>query len=105
MTGRSGKVKEGRSQRKRHKGIVLAVLFALIVFIVVVMAWNSRKPDYHTLHNVDRGVKGAHFVKINQVLVKDMVDNWLPNDLFWPTVFLDNMPKTSSFLSTIIIWG
>jgi hypothetical protein len=27
------------------------------------------------------------------MLVRDMADNWLPNDIFWPTALLDNMPN------------
>jgi hypothetical protein len=27
------------------------------------------------------------------MLIKQMVENWLPNDIYWPTVFLDNMPN------------
>jgi hypothetical protein len=86
-------MQEGGSQGKKGKSIILAVVAALIIFTVVVMALNSRKPGFHTLQNVESGVKGAHFVKINQALVNDLTDNWLPNDLFWPTVFLDNMPN------------
>jgi hypothetical protein len=57
------------------------------------MATNSRKPDAIALKNVDRNIKGAYFTKTNQALIKQMYENWLPNDLFWPTVLLDNMPN------------
>jgi hypothetical protein len=30
---------------------------------------------------------------MNQILIKEMASNWLPNDLFWPTALLDNMPN------------
>jgi len=86
-------MEEKRNQGKKYRGIVIVVLIALLVFVVVVMILNSLKPGYHTLADVDKNVKGAHFVKINQALVKDMAANWMPNDLFWPTVFLDNMPN------------
>jgi hypothetical protein len=80
-------------ERKRYGSLVLLVFIALFVFFVVVMAINSRKPSFHTLENTDTKVRGALFVQINQILIKEMMDNWLPNDLFWPTVLLDNMPN------------
>jgi hypothetical protein len=45
------------------------------------------------MENLDKKIKGAHFIKINEMLIKDMADNWLPNDMFWPTALLDNMPN------------
>jgi hypothetical protein len=80
--------------RKGHYGrVVLAVLAALILFCAVVMAIYSRKPGCLTPENVDPKVKGAYFVRVNQALIQQMADNWLPNDLFWPTAFLDNIPN------------
>ena len=70
--------------------IILAILF---LFVVIVMGINSRKPGYITLENVDKKMKGAYFIKTNEALIKQIYGNWLPNDLFWPTVFLDNMPN------------
>jgi hypothetical protein len=90
---REREMEEERNQGKKYKGIILVALIALFVFVVAVMILNSRKPGYHTLEDVDKNVKGAYFVRINQALVKDMIDNWMPNDLFWPTVLLDNMPN------------
>jgi hypothetical protein len=82
-----------KAQGKKYKGMILVVLALLVIFVLVVMIVNSRKPGYHALEGMDKTVKGAHFVGINQALVQDMADNWLPNDIFWPTVFLDNMPN------------
>jgi len=82
-----------KAQGRKFKGMILVVLALLVIFVLVVMIVNSRKPGYHALEGMDKTVKGAHFVGINQALVKDMADNWLPNDIFWPTVFLDNMPN------------
>ena len=45
------------------------------------------------LGKLDTPVTGAAFIKTNQALVEQMYGNWLPNDLFWPTVLLDNMPN------------
>jgi hypothetical protein len=80
-------------QGRRYGFLAVVVLIALFVFFVVVMAVNSRKPSFHTQETADRKVRGSHFVQINQILIKEMMDNWLPNDLFWPTALLDNMPN------------
>lgn len=86
--------KEAETKRRdRRKGLILLLLVAFIFFVVIVMAINSRKPEVITLTNLDRNVKGTAFVKTNVLLIEQMVDNWLPNDLFWPTVLLDNMPN------------
>jgi hypothetical protein len=82
-----------KPQGRKYKGMILVVLALLVIFVLGVMIVNSRKPGYHALEGMDKAVKGAHFIGINRVLVKDMADNWLPNDMFWPTVFLDNMPN------------
>jgi hypothetical protein len=84
--------KEKGKERKPRALILLAVvLFCLFVLIVMVM--NSIKPESLELDQHEGHPKGAYFIKVNQALVMQMVENWLPNDLFWPTVFLDNMPK------------
>jgi hypothetical protein len=75
------------------KAAVLAFLAVAVVFVLIVMAINSRKPGPIDLGNVDKGVKGAVFVRANQILIQQMYRNWLPNDLFWPTVLLDNLPN------------
>ena len=85
--------KPGTSQRRGYGRIAVLVLLILVVFCVVVMAINSRKPAYHALEGLDKTVKGAHFIRVNEMMVKEMADNWLPNDLFWPTALLDNMPN------------
>ncbi|MBW1787144.1 MAG: DUF2333 family protein [Deltaproteobacteria bacterium] len=71
-------------------GIVTAVF---ILFVVIVMAINSRKPDVLVFGEVDTQVKGAAFIRANQLLIEQFSDNWMPNDMFWPTALLDNMPN------------
>ena len=78
---------------KRRGGLIGLVLLILVVISLVIMALNSRKPEPLQLSELDKGVRGAAFVKVNELLMEQMRDNWLPNDLFWPTVFLDNMPS------------
>ncbi len=73
--------------------LTLAAIVALLVFVVSVMIINSRKPQYHDVRSLGESIRGGYFVRINQILIKEMADNWLPNDIFWPTVFLDNMPN------------
>jgi len=85
--------KPKRSHVRGHGRIALLVLLILVVFCVVVMVIHSRKPQFHALEGLDKKVKGAHFIKINEMMIKDMADNWLPNDIFWPTALLDNMPN------------
>jgi hypothetical protein len=85
--------KPGRSPLRGRGRIVLLVLLVLVVFCGIVMVVNSKKPQYLVLEGLDKKVKGAHFAKVNEMLVKDMADNWLPNDIFWPTALLDNMPN------------
>ena len=80
----------------RHRNPLLLVsvlLMALFLFVVIVMIINSRKPDYLSLKPLDGKIKGVHFVKVNLALIDQMIENWLPNDIFYPTVLLDNMPN------------
>ena len=89
-------MQEEKSERSHLRGrgrIAVVVLLILVVFCVVVMVINSRKPQHHALEGLDTTVKGALFTKVNEMLVKEMADNWLPNDIFWPTALLDNMPN------------
>ncbi len=84
----SEKKKGGKS-----KYLILVILLVLVLFVVAVMFINSKKPDRITLGKLDSPVKGTAFIKTNHILIEQMYDNWLPNDLFWPTVLLDNMPN------------
>lgn len=70
----------------------MLLALALLVFILVNMAINSVKPKPLNV-KYNTAVKGSAFVRTNQALIKQMVENWMPNDIFWPTVLLDNMPN------------
>ncbi len=84
----------GTGNRKRRiLAVTTAVLLALLLLIIVVMIMNSRKPGPLRVDHVNADIKGSLFVRVNQAMIRDMERNWLPNDLFWPTVFLDNMPN------------
>ena len=82
--------KKGRSKRGLT---ILIVILAFLLFVVIVMAINARKPDRIALGPLDTSVKGSAFIKTNEILIKEMCENWLPNVIFWPTVLLDNMPN------------
>ncbi len=73
--------------------MVTLFLLAFVIFVAIVMAINSRKPGPLTLNEPDSGIKGEAFVKTNKLLIEQMYTNWMPNDLFWPTILLDNMPN------------
>jgi len=85
--------KPEKSPGRNYGRVALLVLIILIVFCVVVMVINSRKPQFHALDHLDPKVKGTHFIRVNELLIQDMAGNWLPNDIFWPTALLDNMPN------------
>jgi hypothetical protein len=88
METASEKKKSGKS-----KFLIPVILVALFLFVVGVMFINSKKPDRIALGKLDTPVKGTAFIKANQALIEQMYGNWLPNDIFWPTLFLDNMPN------------
>ena len=81
-----------RKLKKRKTIPVMLLALALLVFILVNMAINSVKPKPLNV-KYNPAVKGSAFVRTNQALIKQMVENWMPNDIFWPTVLLDNMPN------------
>ncbi|MFC1840296.1 DUF2333 family protein [Thermodesulfobacteriota bacterium] len=84
----------GSKEFSPNKTIITAVVVVVFfIFCMIVMVKNSVKPDPVDLSEVTGNEKGLYFVKANQELIKQMKDNWIPNDMFWPTVFLDNMPN------------
>jgi hypothetical protein len=88
-------MEEISKEKKGKKGsrAILALLSLAVIFTLIIMAINSRKPDRITLGNLDGLAKGEAFIKTNEILIEQMKKNWLPNDCFWPTAFLDNMPN------------
>jgi hypothetical protein len=71
---------------------MILILSALILFVMIVMAFHSRKPEPLAVGDADPSALGSRFLRTNLLLIEQMYGDWLPNDLFWPTVFLDNMP-------------
>jgi len=82
-----------KEKKGRIKPVIYLVVSALIIMSIIVMAMNSIKPGRITLDNADIKIKGSAFIRTNQILIEQIHGNWLPNDLFWPTAFLDNMPN------------
>lgn len=80
-------------EKKRYAGAICFIILALVVITLIIMGINSKKPEPLELGKLNTNVKGAAFIKANEMLIKQISDNWLPNDLFWPTVLLDNMPS------------
>jgi len=70
--------------------IAIAILLLWTGFVMVV---NSKKPEPIVLQKMAQTIKGIYFTKTNQALIKQIRENWIPNDIFWPTVLLDNMPN------------
>jgi len=87
--------KRGKKKEKKRASKITAALILLIIFLffVVVMVFNSRKPGPLNLGKLDKRVPGIAFITTNELLIRQMHKNWLPNDLFWPTALLDNMPN------------
>ena len=80
-------------EKKKYIGTTCFIILALVVITLIIMGINSRKPEQLVLGKLNTKVKGAAFIKTNEMLIRQISDNWLPNDLFWPTVLLDNMPN------------
>ena len=78
---------------RKYTFLPLVLLLAIFLFTIIVMGINSRRPDQLILKDVPKNMKGARFTLVNRALIRQMYENWLPNDLFWPTVLLDNMPN------------
>lgn len=89
----SAKKETQTRRRRRHAPLILIILMALLAFVLVVMAVNSRKPEPLALEEVTGQPRGGAFIQNNLKMIEQMEDNWLPNDIFWPTVLLDNMPN------------
>jgi len=82
---------DNHNRKYVHLGTIAIAIFLLWIGFVMVV--NSKKPEPIVLQKMDQTIKGVYFTKTNQALIKQMQENWIPNDIFWPTVLLDNMPN------------
>lgn len=85
--------KSNDSKKNRYARTAALIVVVLVMITLIIMFVNSKKPGAIQLGKLDRNVKGEAFLKVNQALIRQITENWLPNDLFWPTVLLDNMPS------------
>jgi len=99
--------------KKRKVQIPAAIIIVLFVFSIFIMAINYRFPQFFTLtpHESAPGQvlaveddpekepvaappanwpKGLMTANTLLIISDDLFGNWLPNDKFWPTIFLDN---------------
>ncbi len=75
---------------KSRKLILFVILFSLIfVASIVIMIVHYRFPQYFEVEG-SRDRSGLAFTETLITMGDDMTRAWLPNDLFYPTVFLDN---------------
>lgn len=81
------------ARKKKAKGAWAVIAAVIVLFVLLVMVISSRKPAPISLGELPKGVKGAAFVTTNKTILDQMLKNWMPNDLFWPTALLDNMPN------------
>ncbi len=72
-------------------GLVGIGLFFFLVLLIMVL--ESRKPPIIEAIEYRKDIKGSAFINANLALIENMRKDWLPNDKFWPTVFLDNKPN------------
>jgi hypothetical protein len=93
MSDSSQDKRSSKSGPKKRYFFVVVILLVLVIFVITVMIINARKPDFLAQRPGDPKAKGTYFIKTNLALIEQMRANWLPNDLFWPTIFLDNMPN------------
>jgi hypothetical protein len=84
---------ESQKHQGRRKRRFILILSPFVLFVIIAMAIHSRKPEPLAVIDADPAVRGARFIRTNQLLIEQMFRDWLPNDLFWPTIFLDNMPN------------
>lgn len=84
---------KNKKPEKKSKKMVLFLIILFLIFVFGVMFVNSKKPERLAVSGINKKVDGSAFIKTNISLIEQMYVNWMPNDLFWPTVLLDNMPN------------
>jgi len=85
--------KQESAQIRGRGRLVLLILILLVVFCAVVMVIIPENPSTMPWRVWTRRLRELTLSRSMRCLIKDMAGNWLPNDLFWPTVLLDNMPN------------
>jgi hypothetical protein len=71
--------------------MALAVAAALVgLFYVVGSLYYYRFPEYFELPVPERKISGVFLTDALIRMTAGMTEHWLPNDILWPTVLLDN---------------
>jgi hypothetical protein len=71
--------------------MALAVAAALLgLFDVFGSVYSYRFPTYFELPVAERKIPGVFLTSTLIRLLEVMTEHWLPNDILWPTVLLDN---------------
>lgn len=79
----------GSKNRKVAIYTVLAGILVLIFFTLTIMLINYSFPDFYDIKaNVD--LAGHTSTRSLIIMTENMTKKWLPNDKFYPTIFLDN---------------
>ncbi|MBW2060033.1 MAG: DUF2333 family protein [Deltaproteobacteria bacterium] len=82
---RLGRISAGR----RWILIILGIFGLLVVICVVIMIANYRFPSFFEVQ-ADQEAVGLASTRTIITLSEKMTKRWLPNDKFYPTIFLDN---------------
>ncbi len=82
--GKSGSAMSGKTR------LWLSGLLAFLLLLLGVMVYEYRFPDFFELQHKEGDRPGVHFTETLVTMTGDMKDRWLPNDIFWPSILLDN---------------
>jgi hypothetical protein len=74
------------------KFIVGTIAVLVFLFIAIFIA-NYRFPSFFDPPKAPNNAPGWTFVSTIVAMGDQMFDNWLPNDIIWPTAFMDNRPN------------
>ena len=78
--------------RRRHFGLWLALggIGLFVFFCVVEMIANYHFPHFFPVQPAKEPIVGLTSARTLVTLTEKMIDPWLVNDQFWPTILLDN---------------
>jgi len=78
------------SERRRRWPLILLILFLILfIFSIVIMIYHYDFPELKTVQP-QTSKPGILFSSTLIEMGDGMMDAWLPNDLIYPTIFLDN---------------
>ncbi|MEW5724957.1 MAG: DUF2333 family protein [Thermodesulfobacteriota bacterium] len=82
----------GRPEVGRKAGgwFLLGVVAFILLAVVFIMIANYRFPTFFGSTPADQDKPGLLFTRTLITIAEEMSGRWLPNDKFYPTIFLDN---------------